>query len=149
MPVCWNWQTRRTQNPLVVTPYGFDPHHRHQTEHLFWQVLFSFMAERRNHFRLAGGRRGQPRTAEPPPQDSAGTSRGLKDSGGYGELPAPWGTAGSPCSVRVAFGAGILYTVRNISPGESRLSTEGFRAFSDRLPAHTVLNRPKRGVLIR
>ena len=28
-PVCWNWQTRRTQNPLVVTPYGFDPHHRH------------------------------------------------------------------------------------------------------------------------
>ena len=30
-PVCWNWQTRRTQNPLVVTPYGFDPHHRHQS----------------------------------------------------------------------------------------------------------------------
>ena len=27
--VCWKWQTRRTQNPLVVTPYGFDPHHRH------------------------------------------------------------------------------------------------------------------------
>ena len=25
---------------MVVTPYGFDPHHRHQTEHLFWQVLF-------------------------------------------------------------------------------------------------------------
>ena len=28
-PVCWNWQTRRTQNPLVATPCGFDPHHRH------------------------------------------------------------------------------------------------------------------------
>ena len=27
--MCWNWQTRRTQNPLVVTPCGFDPHHRH------------------------------------------------------------------------------------------------------------------------
>ena len=31
-PVCWNWQTRRTQNPLVVTPYGFDPHHRHKKQ---------------------------------------------------------------------------------------------------------------------
>ena len=31
-PVCWNWQTRRTQNPLVVTPYGFDPHHRHKNK---------------------------------------------------------------------------------------------------------------------
>ena len=29
-PVCWNWQTRRTQNPLVVTPCGFDPRHRHK-----------------------------------------------------------------------------------------------------------------------
>ena len=33
-PVCWNWQTRRTQNPLVVTPYGFDPHHRHKNNPL-------------------------------------------------------------------------------------------------------------------
>ena len=29
-PVCWNWQTRRTQNPLVAIPCGFDPRHRHQ-----------------------------------------------------------------------------------------------------------------------
>ena len=29
MPVCWNWQTRRTQNPLMATSCGFDPHHRH------------------------------------------------------------------------------------------------------------------------
>ena len=29
-PVCWNWQTRRTQNPLVATPCGFKSHHRHQ-----------------------------------------------------------------------------------------------------------------------
>ena len=28
-PVCWNWQTRRTQNPLLATACGFDPHHRH------------------------------------------------------------------------------------------------------------------------
>ena len=30
MPVCWNWQTRWTQNPLVAIPCGFDPRHRHQ-----------------------------------------------------------------------------------------------------------------------
>ena len=28
-PVCWNWQTRRTQNPLLETACGFDPRHRH------------------------------------------------------------------------------------------------------------------------
>ena len=28
--MCWNWQTRRTQNPLMATSCGFDPHHRHQ-----------------------------------------------------------------------------------------------------------------------
>ena len=27
--MCWNWQTRRTQNPLVAIPCGFDPRHRH------------------------------------------------------------------------------------------------------------------------
>ncbi len=32
MPVCWNWQTRRTQNPLMATSCGFDPRHRHHTE---------------------------------------------------------------------------------------------------------------------
>ena len=30
MPVCWNWQTRRTQNPLVAIPCGFKSHYRHQ-----------------------------------------------------------------------------------------------------------------------
>ena len=34
MPVCWNWQTRWTQNPLVATPCGFDPRHRHHPETL-------------------------------------------------------------------------------------------------------------------
>ena len=29
-PVWWNWQTRWTQNPVVVIPYRFDPDHRHQ-----------------------------------------------------------------------------------------------------------------------
>ena len=32
MPVCWNWQTRRTQNPLSARTCGFDPRHRHQAE---------------------------------------------------------------------------------------------------------------------
>ena len=30
VPVCWNWQTRRTQNPLPATACGFKSHHRHQ-----------------------------------------------------------------------------------------------------------------------
>ena len=25
----WNWQTRRTQNPVGATPCGFNSHHRH------------------------------------------------------------------------------------------------------------------------
>ena len=29
MPVCWNWQTRWTQNPLPAMACGFDPRHRH------------------------------------------------------------------------------------------------------------------------
>ena len=29
VPVWWNWQTRRTQNPVVAIPCGFDPHYRH------------------------------------------------------------------------------------------------------------------------
>ena len=29
LPVCWNWQTRRTQNPLLETTCGFESHHRH------------------------------------------------------------------------------------------------------------------------
>ena len=30
VPVWWNWQTRGTQNPVMATSCGFDPHHRHQ-----------------------------------------------------------------------------------------------------------------------
>ena len=30
MPLWWNWQTRWTQNPVVVIPYRFDPDQRHQ-----------------------------------------------------------------------------------------------------------------------
>ena len=30
MPVWWNWQTRRTQNPKVAIPCRFDPDYRHQ-----------------------------------------------------------------------------------------------------------------------
>ena len=30
LPVWWNWQTRRTQNPVVAIPCRFDPDHRHQ-----------------------------------------------------------------------------------------------------------------------
>ena len=29
-PVWWNWQTWRTQNPLMATSCGFESHHRHQ-----------------------------------------------------------------------------------------------------------------------
>ena len=49
MPVCWNWQTRRTQNPLVAIPCGFDPRHRHQTNiiqtasFLFEKCLFAIL----------------------------------------------------------------------------------------------------------
>ncbi len=28
-PVCWNWQTRQTQNLLWVTTCGFKSRHRH------------------------------------------------------------------------------------------------------------------------
>ena len=32
MPVWWNWQTRRTQNPKVAIPCRFDPDYRHQKQ---------------------------------------------------------------------------------------------------------------------
>ena len=31
----WNWQTCWTQNPVVATPYRFDPDHRHQQKRNF------------------------------------------------------------------------------------------------------------------
>lgn len=37
-PVCWNWQTRRTQNPLSARTCGFDPHHRHQKTGASYEV---------------------------------------------------------------------------------------------------------------
>ena len=30
LPLWWNWQTRGTQNPVMATSCGFDPHQRHQ-----------------------------------------------------------------------------------------------------------------------
>ena len=43
MPVWWNWQTRWTQNPVVVIPYRFDPDHRHQrkNDRFFAKVMQS------------------------------------------------------------------------------------------------------------
>lgn len=32
----WNWQTRGTQNPVMVTSCGFDPHHRHHLREKVW-----------------------------------------------------------------------------------------------------------------
>ena len=32
MPEWWNWQTCRTQNPVVAIPCGFDPRFRHQNK---------------------------------------------------------------------------------------------------------------------
>ena len=42
LPLWWNWQTRWTQNPVVVIPYRFDPDQRHQkkTWHSMCQVFF-------------------------------------------------------------------------------------------------------------
>ena len=41
LQVWWNWQTRWTQNPVVVIPCGFDSHHLHQTKnsHLLMAVF--------------------------------------------------------------------------------------------------------------
>ena len=41
-PACRNWQTRRTQNPLVVTSCGFESHGRHDTGEWLLQP-FSFI----------------------------------------------------------------------------------------------------------
>ena len=38
--MCWNWQTRWTQNPLVATPCGFDPRHRQKEKDA--KASFSF-----------------------------------------------------------------------------------------------------------
>ena len=40
MPVCWNWQTRWTQNPLVATPCGFKSRHRQKIKEPFGVLLF-------------------------------------------------------------------------------------------------------------
>ena len=41
MPPWWNWQTRRTQNPVVVIPCRFDSDRRHQKRtQVFYCVLF-------------------------------------------------------------------------------------------------------------
>ena len=43
-PVWWNWQTRRTQNPMVAIPCRFDPDYRHQKTQrsIRSSVFFSF-----------------------------------------------------------------------------------------------------------
>lgn len=38
MPVCWNWQTRWTQNPLPAMACGFDPRHRHHLLSSFFNI---------------------------------------------------------------------------------------------------------------
>ena len=51
MPVWWNWQTRRTQNPVVAIPCRFDPDYRHQ-EKTDNRLSFSFSFEREVFFSL-------------------------------------------------------------------------------------------------
>ena len=36
MGVWWNWQTRRTQNPMMVTSCGFKSHYPHQKRQLWY-----------------------------------------------------------------------------------------------------------------
>lgn len=41
----WNWQTRGTQNPVMATSCGFDPHHRHhipRKSDIFFKEIFGF-----------------------------------------------------------------------------------------------------------
>lgn len=41
----WNWQTRGTQNPVMATSCGFDPHHRHhipRKSDIFFKKIFGF-----------------------------------------------------------------------------------------------------------
>ena len=42
LPVWWNWQTRRTQNPKVAIPCRFDPDYRHQKRRYFDSVFFHY-----------------------------------------------------------------------------------------------------------
>ena len=42
MPLWWNWQTRWTQNPVVVIPYRFDPDQRHHVGMDFAPFRFFF-----------------------------------------------------------------------------------------------------------
>lgn len=45
MPVCWNWQTRWTQNPLPAMACGFDPRHRHHFSKVRKPVILSGFAD--------------------------------------------------------------------------------------------------------
>ena len=44
MPVWWNWQTCRTQNPMVAIPYRFDPGHRHHENGFLYQEPVFFIS---------------------------------------------------------------------------------------------------------
>ena len=48
MPLWWNWQTRWTQNPVVVIPCRFDSDQRHQkmNQENSWFV-FLFISKKR------------------------------------------------------------------------------------------------------
>ena len=46
-PVCWNWQTRWTQNPLVAIPCGFKSRHRHHVGASF--ACSDFLCKKINH----------------------------------------------------------------------------------------------------
>ena len=47
MQVWWNWQTRWTQNPVVVIPCGFDSHHLHQNKRRRQKASFLFWYNQR------------------------------------------------------------------------------------------------------
>ena len=45
LPVWWNWQTRRTQNPKVAIPCRFDPDYRHQKKNQLFAGSFLFISK--------------------------------------------------------------------------------------------------------
>ncbi len=90
MPVCWNWQTRWTQNPLVATPCGFDPRHRHQIRGILWGAPYSIVARGRNELR--GRRRNATAAAANSPVGCLRSER----------RPPPPAPSRNPCESRVS-----------------------------------------------
>ena len=54
--VWWNWQTRWTQNPVVVIPCGFNSHHQHHSQRRLnrkvWFTFFLFSKVKRQEFKF-------------------------------------------------------------------------------------------------